>query len=164
MERIKSCIVGIDALCQCGAKQIFIKPMLRELIKSYVGFSCNEKILKHKYLNGVATGNWGCGVFGGDPQIKFMLQWISITLSGHNLMNYYIKGNNRISNVQQIIDIFKKNGINTVGQLWKILMNKELCEKYENQKVTLFGFISQMFGVKEVVNLLQVPFSNMKNK
>ncbi|KAJ3709201.1 hypothetical protein LUZ61_012906 [Rhynchospora tenuis] len=26
---------------------------------------------------GIATGNWGCGVFGGNPQIKCMIQWIA---------------------------------------------------------------------------------------
>lgn len=26
---------------------------------------------------GVATGNWGCGVFGGDPELKSMIQWLA---------------------------------------------------------------------------------------
>lgn len=26
---------------------------------------------------GVATGNWGCGVFGGDPELKAMIQWLA---------------------------------------------------------------------------------------
>lgn len=26
---------------------------------------------------GIATGNWGCGAFGGDPQLKAVLQWIA---------------------------------------------------------------------------------------
>lgn len=26
---------------------------------------------------GVATGNWGCGAFGGDPELKAMIQWLS---------------------------------------------------------------------------------------
>ena len=30
----------------------------------------------------VATGNWGCGVFGGDPQLKFLIQWIACTVNG----------------------------------------------------------------------------------
>lgn len=27
--------------------------------------------------DGVATGNWGCGVFGGDPELKAMIQWLA---------------------------------------------------------------------------------------
>jgi hypothetical protein len=26
---------------------------------------------------GIATGNWGCGAFGGDVELKSMLQWIA---------------------------------------------------------------------------------------
>lgn len=27
--------------------------------------------------DGIATGNWGCGVFGGDPELKAMIQWLA---------------------------------------------------------------------------------------
>lgn len=26
---------------------------------------------------GIATGNWGCGAFGGDPQVKTVIQWLA---------------------------------------------------------------------------------------
>jgi len=26
---------------------------------------------------GIATGNWGCGAFGGDPEIKSIIQWLA---------------------------------------------------------------------------------------
>ena len=26
---------------------------------------------------GVSTGNWGCGAFGGNPEIKSMIQWLA---------------------------------------------------------------------------------------
>ena len=26
---------------------------------------------------GIATGNWGCGAFGGDPELKAIIQWIA---------------------------------------------------------------------------------------
>ena len=26
---------------------------------------------------GVATGNWGCGAFGGDPEVKTIIQWLA---------------------------------------------------------------------------------------
>jgi len=28
------------------------------------------------------TGNWGCGVFQGNHQLKFMIQWIAGSLAG----------------------------------------------------------------------------------
>jgi len=33
-----------------------------------------------------ATGNWGCGVFGGDPQYKFLLQWLVASQVGRPLV------------------------------------------------------------------------------
>lgn len=26
---------------------------------------------------GIATGNWGCGAFGGDPELKTIIQWLA---------------------------------------------------------------------------------------
>lgn len=26
---------------------------------------------------GIVTGNWGCGAFGGDPELKAMIQWLA---------------------------------------------------------------------------------------
>ena len=51
----------------------------REVNKAFCGF------LNHPHYQtqecdsnaGVATGNWGCGVFGGDPEIKSILQWLA---------------------------------------------------------------------------------------
>lgn len=36
----------------------------------------------------VATGNWGCGVFGGDVELKFLLQWIACALAKKH-MHYF---------------------------------------------------------------------------
>ena len=45
--------------------------ILRELNKSYAAFSAPKTPSK------IATGNWGCGVFGGDVELKILIQWIS---------------------------------------------------------------------------------------
>lgn len=26
---------------------------------------------------GIVTGNWGCGAFGGDPELKTIIQWLA---------------------------------------------------------------------------------------
>ena len=33
--------------------------------------------MEHQYDVGVVTGNWGCGAFGGDPEIKTTIQWLA---------------------------------------------------------------------------------------
>lgn len=39
----------------------------------------------------IATGNWGCGVFGGDPQLKALIQILACTQAGRALQ-YYTEG------------------------------------------------------------------------
>ena len=42
----------------------------------------------------IATGNWGCGAFGGDVQIKSVLQWLAASRFQRRL-RYYSFGNDR---------------------------------------------------------------------
>jgi len=69
-------IVAIDAV-PYGARENLIQfeqnNMLRELQKAYAGFQpLDATILADPFP--IATGNWGCGVFGGDVQLKSLLQ------------------------------------------------------------------------------------------
>jgi hypothetical protein len=43
----------------------------------------------------VATGNWGCGAFGGDPQLKSIIQWMAISAAGRPAMKYHLYGDRR---------------------------------------------------------------------
>ena len=36
----------------------------------------SPRISSDEYI-GISTGNWGCGAFGGNPEIKSMIQWIA---------------------------------------------------------------------------------------
>jgi hypothetical protein len=54
--------------------------------ETYGGKSVNQVIrhyenncqnMGHEHNIGIATGNWGCGAFGGDPEIKTMIQWLA---------------------------------------------------------------------------------------
>lgn len=38
---------------------------------------------------GVATGNWGCGVFGGNLQLKSMLQWLAASQARRPFVLYF---------------------------------------------------------------------------
>lgn len=77
-------ITAIDAI-HFGHKskweQLETKCINRELLKAYCGFSF-EKAL----TNRVITGNWGCGAFGGDLRIKFMIQWLACSALGKEMV------------------------------------------------------------------------------
>jgi poly(ADP-ribose) glycohydrolase len=32
------------------------------------------------------TGKWGCGAFGGDPELKFVIQWLAASWADRNMM------------------------------------------------------------------------------
>lgn len=73
-------IVAIDAL-QNPNPQFSAHNIMREINKAYAGFSIFPSVTT------VTSGNWGCGVFNGDPELKFMIQWIAASLAGKEL-NY----------------------------------------------------------------------------
>ncbi|XP_058094390.1 poly(ADP-ribose) glycohydrolase 1-like isoform X2 [Magnolia sinica] len=66
---------------------------------------------------GIATGNWGCGAFGGDPELKCTIQWLAA------------------SQVSQWILLQEW----TVGDLWNMLI-EYLSQKWNGE--TRAGFLS----------------------
>ncbi|KAK2159116.1 hypothetical protein LSH36_158g03039 [Paralvinella palmiformis] len=67
--RICTQIVAIDALVFKSYRDQFHENLIRrELNKAYCGFLVPGVAAKH--LSAIATGNWGCGAFGGDLQLK----------------------------------------------------------------------------------------------
>lgn len=42
----------------------------RELNKAYLGFSCDT------HGKSIATGHWGCGAFGGNTELKALIQYV----------------------------------------------------------------------------------------
>ncbi|MEC7987131.1 MAG: poly(ADP-ribose) glycohydrolase [Myxococcota bacterium] len=56
--------------------------ILRDVNKAYIAFGApfGPRI--------VATGNWGCGVFGGNPALKLLLQWMAVSQSNRSLLYY----------------------------------------------------------------------------
>ena len=63
----------------------------RDLIKAYIGFNLinfkDDDIIKLEKT--IATGNWGCGAFGGDFELKFIQQWLAATFAGVDKLYYY---------------------------------------------------------------------------
>ena len=47
----------------------------------------------------IATGNWGCGVFRGDPQLKSLLQWVAASKANCPQLLYYVYGDYRVQQV-----------------------------------------------------------------
>lgn len=55
--------------------------------KSYAGFKGSTYSLPI-----LVTGNWGCGAFHGDKVLKFIIQWLSFSVSKRQQLVYYTFG------------------------------------------------------------------------
>ncbi|KAF8298718.1 putative poly(ADP-ribose) glycohydrolase [Trypanosoma cruzi] len=73
-----SCVVAMDAInyCGCEEKQYLASSIIRETRKAFAAFKGTpDSILTSVHSGPVATGNWGCGAFSGDRELKTMIQW-----------------------------------------------------------------------------------------
>nr|XP_023912460.1 poly(ADP-ribose) glycohydrolase 1-like isoform X2 [Quercus suber] len=109
---------------------------VNQVIRNYEEKGCES--LGHEDNNiGIVTGNWGCGAFGGDPELKTIIQWLAA------------------SQVTQWILSQKW----TVGDLWNMLVEYSY-QKYKGQ--TDVGFFTwllpSLFGHDaEMLDLPNTP-------
>jgi len=94
-------------------KQFVLSEILVELEKCRCGlsYSCHKPF---------ATGNWGCGVFGGDPQLKAIIQWIAASVCGKSIV-YFPFDDGRTSIITELVDLVIANNIH-VGKLFELLV------------------------------------------
>ena len=124
--------------------------ILRELNKAYVGFNHNfpatpgdeamsvadesqdlfndsvastsngDSNGSSSHNSPVATGNWGCGAFGGHIQLKSMLQWCAAALCGREVLYYTFKDPNA-EGLEEISELLMQQAV-TVGKLSNLLI------------------------------------------
>ena len=75
----------------------------------------------------IATGNWGCGIFGGDHELKFFQQWIAASFAGVERLDYFSFGAKQMMQLFIKLDEIKQKYINA-NKLYEDLINKQLIE------------------------------------
>ncbi|EEC76505.1 hypothetical protein OsI_14272 [Oryza sativa Indica Group] len=85
---------------------------------------------------GVSTGNWGCGAFGGNPEIKSMIQWIAASQALRSFINYYTFESESLKRLEEVTEWILRHKW-TVGELWHMLV------EYSSQR--LRGEINEGF-------------------
>mmetsp|Transcript_13649 Transcript_13649/g.26470 ORF Transcript_13649/g.26470 Transcript_13649/m.26470 type:complete len:833 (+) Transcript_13649:27-2525(+) len=131
LGRRATAIVGIDAL---QSPLSGLGSFRRDLVKCLSGFCLSEPGLDATAYPGVATGNWGCGMFGGDPQTKAVIQWVGATLAGRRVV-YFPFADKRVNNLELFVTLLASSNISTVSKLWHLLsswLKREACYEVES--------------------------------
>ncbi|XP_029636415.1 poly(ADP-ribose) glycohydrolase isoform X1 [Octopus sinensis] len=81
----------IDAMVVSNYKNQFQQQnIIRELNKAYCGF--HDHLQQDAgYLPAVCSGNWGCGAFGGDHQLKALIQMMACAEANRDLCYFTFK-------------------------------------------------------------------------
>ena len=124
---IKHNIIAIDAICSFSSGGVEKEYVERDLIKAYIGFNLinfnNDNILKLKKT--IATGNWGCGAFGGDFELKFIQQWLAASYAGVEKLYYYTF---KRKEMDSIVDKLEKLKLLDLDDLYLKIMAKTLIK------------------------------------
>ena len=120
----KDNILVMDAIKFNGLGEQFTeRNILREVNKAFLGFSGGgQKII---------TGKWGCGAFKGDPQLKFLIQWMACSELGKK-MKFCSFGEKSLGKTKEMLYKFRTK---TVGDLMKKIL------AYKPNRIDLFEYL-----------------------
>ncbi|KAK7140291.1 hypothetical protein R3I94_012791 [Phoxinus phoxinus] len=134
-------IVAMDALKYRNFMEQFQpEKMTRELNKAFCSF------MRHgtnpQNLSAVATGNWGCGAFGGDTHLKALLQLMAASEAGRDVA-YFTFGDERLMRDVHVLYTFLKDNCVTVGDLYFHLKQYSNVVSKHGQwpNINLYGYI-----------------------
>ncbi|XP_068424615.1 poly(ADP-ribose) glycohydrolase-like [Clinocottus analis] len=158
-------IVAIDALkYRHFLEQFLPEKMTRELNKAYCGFFRHNANSKH--LSAVATGNWGCGAFGGDTRLKALIQLMAAAEAGRDVA-YYTFGDAQLMRDVHEIHTFLTERQVTVGRLYYLLnqYSSLMCKNCRTTRpdVNLYSFIYEKVSSTSAADAPDSKDSGMSN-
>ncbi|KAG5272415.1 hypothetical protein AALO_G00165260 [Alosa alosa] len=116
--RLHRQIVAIDALNFKHPKEQYqMKKIKRELNKAFVGFREEGHFAQ---LPTVATGNWGCGAFHGDPILKALIQMMGAAVAERDMV-FFTFGDTHLERRLRNMHTLLKERKSTVGDLYTML-------------------------------------------
>ncbi|KAG5444313.1 Poly(ADP-ribose) glycohydrolase [Clonorchis sinensis] len=142
--RWKTTVVAIDATYFSSPKAQFTPEMIqRELNKAYCGFT-DDLAPGRKLPSVVATGNWGCGAFRGNVDLKALIQMMACVQAGKSLA-YFTFGDKALLAKLYDMYIFLSSNSVTVAELWSILSTLDNTPR--DKPDGLYAYIKQRITV-----------------
>ncbi|CAH7125701.1 Parg [Phodopus roborovskii] len=113
-------IVAIDALhFRRYLDQFVPEKMRRELNKAYCGFL--RPGVPPENLSAVATGNWGCGAFGGDARLKALIQILAAAAAERDVVYFTFGDSELMRDIYSMHTFLTERKLN-VGKVYKLLL------------------------------------------
>lgn len=113
----KTALVALDALIVNYRKEEQYKKALVEREMNKVHAACYNPASSTTTTTttpaAFSTGNWGCGAFGGDDELKAITQWIPASVNGRATEYYTFKRKNLDNNLPAFVDAVQKASITT---------------------------------------------------
>ena len=133
-------VVAMDALVVSNQQVQYTQPKIRrELDKAYCAFQSSDSTPSGQNM-AVATGNWGCGAFGGDPSLKALLQLMAASEAGRDIV-YFTFGKVELRDQMcQCYGLLRERKV-TVGDLWRLLGMYYTQVVVEKRGHTLLPFV-----------------------
>ncbi|GMR52009.1 hypothetical protein PMAYCL1PPCAC_22204, partial [Pristionchus mayeri] len=125
--RARSYLVAINAypFKQNREMQYEDKFIRRELAKAYAGFMRTNNEVPARP---VATGNWGCGVYQGDKELKSLIQLIAASKAGRAMVYITFGEKEFAEQLASMVTMLKDQGV-TNGRLFAYLCQYESMRK-----------------------------------
>nr|XP_032660552.1 poly(ADP-ribose) glycohydrolase isoform X4 [Chelonoidis abingdonii] len=136
-------IVAIDAFhFRRFLDQFVPEKIRRELNKAYCGFA--RPAVPPQHLSAVATGNWGCGAFGGDSRLKALIQILAAAEAGRDVVYFTFGDAELMRDIYNMYTFLTEKG-QTVGDVYRLLLRyyNEECRSCSTPgpDVKLYPFI-----------------------
>lgn len=147
--RLQTEVVAIDAKHYTTYSEQFSPPHLkRDLDKAFCGFMCRGT--EPKNMPAVATGNWGCGAFNGDCQLKSLIQIMAASATRRDLLYFTFGDKQHAQDLYEIHSLLQENNV-TVESLWQILneFNKEVTSSPSSSS-GIFSYIRKLLETGDV--------------
>jgi hypothetical protein len=108
------------------------KNFVKDLIKCLTGFQIvNDEIFNEINKLDIVTGKWGCGLFNGHPEIKFLVQWIACSVYDRNIIFSCFHDSKLYNNLKNFVE---KSKDMTVDVLLNLTM-KHLVPNFSTNNI-----------------------------
>jgi len=138
-------ITAMDALDFRGqdaplSRQLEDVLLLRELEKAAIAFAPTDEAALRRWPV-IATGNWGCGAFGGCVELKAILQWLAASEGSRQLL-YFPYDVPLGPALMELTENLTRRGA-TVGSLFTALTSEPMARRGED----LFEHLRERVGM-----------------